>query len=110
MKLGVGGSGSSLGESGAVVEDPLLERDVTGRIVESFLIERGEDGVDLGERGVRGLSDDSGFNASALFDAGFCMPLLNVVVARSRFGSLFDFEGIFMSLVGAAELTPAQNK
>jgi hypothetical protein len=77
-----------------VVAEPFLERDVTGRIVGSFLIDRGDDGVDFGERGVIGLSVDSGFKASALFDAGFCRPLLNVVVARSKVGTLFDFEGI----------------
>lgn len=80
--------------SGAVVEDPALEREVTGRIVNSFLIDRGDDGEDLGERGVRGLSDVSGFKASALFDAGFCIPLLKVAVVRSKSGTLLDFEGI----------------
>lgn len=84
VKPGVGGS-ISFGESGPFVE-PVLDREVTGRIVGSSLIDRGDDGEDLGERGARGLNVDSGFRASALFDAGFEMPLLNEVVLRSRFG------------------------
>lgn len=102
----MGGSGASLGDSGAVVEDPVLERAVTGRIVGSFLIDRGDDGVDLGERGVRGLSVDSGFKASALFDAGFCRPSLSSVVAvRSKFGTLFGFEGILGDVHTAERIT-----
>jgi hypothetical protein len=85
VKFGVGGS-TSIGESGPFVE-PVLDREMTGRIVGSSLIDRGDDGEDLGEQGVRELNVDSGFKASALFDAGFEMPLLNDVALRSRAGS-----------------------
>lgn len=94
VKLGVAGSAGSLGEGRATKEASVFDRLVTGRMVEPLPNDNGEFGDDIGDRGVRGLRDDSGFNASALCDAGFLSPRLKLDVARSKFGTLACLDGI----------------
>lgn len=97
MKFGVGGS-ISRGERGALSE-PVLDREVTGRMVDWARIERGEDGEDRGDRGVRGLMVEFGFKVSALFEAEVDNPLLSEVDLRSRSGTRCGFEGILRGLL-----------
>lgn len=94
VKPGVVGSGVWLGDNGAAMFASVLDRLVTGRMVEPLEMDSGDDGEDLGDRGERGLSDASGFKPSAFCDAEFLRSLFDLV--RSKFGTLFCLDGIFI--------------
>jgi hypothetical protein len=94
VKPGVAGSGVWLGDSGVVMVASVLELLPTGRIVEPLVIDIGDDGEDLGDRGERGLSDASGFKPSAFCDSEFHWSLFDLAAVRSKFGTLFCLEGI----------------
>lgn len=95
VKPGVVGSGVWLGDSGAAMFASVLERLVTGRMVEP-LMDSGDDGEDLGDRGERGLSEASGFKPSAVCDVEFLWSLFDLAAVRSKFGTLFCLDGIFI--------------
>jgi hypothetical protein len=94
VKVGVAGSSWSFGEGGATKENSVLDRLVTGRIVEPLAKDNGEFGDDFGDRGVKGLRVDSGFKASALCEAGFFNARLKLDVVSSKFGTLACLDGI----------------
>lgn len=91
----MGGSSSPLGEEGTIKALSVFERRVTGRIVEPFA--NGELGEDLGERGVRGLSDST-FKPSALCDAGLFKLFLKLEDDKSRLGRVLCLEGILANI------------